>query len=78
LKPKIPGCISGQTGNVTENQKFFPNFLFSKELKILSDQEKKQVGKGVWLARNQTHESIETTPLNSAVFPIDSSKNRRE
>jgi hypothetical protein len=37
-----------------------------------------QVGKSVWLARNQTHESIETTPLNSAVFPINSSKRREK
>jgi hypothetical protein len=34
--------------------------------------------KGVWLARNQTHESIETTPLNSAVFPMNSSKRREK
>jgi hypothetical protein len=38
----------------------------------------RQVGKSVWLARNQTHESIETTPLNSAVFPMNSSKSKRE
>jgi hypothetical protein len=37
----------------------------------------KQVGKGVWLARKKTHESIEATPLNSVVFPIDSSINRK-
>jgi hypothetical protein len=37
LKPEIPGWIfggiSGQTGNLTENQKFFPNRLFSKRTK---------------------------------------------
>jgi hypothetical protein len=34
LKPDIPGWISGgisgQTGNETKNQRFFPNLLFSK------------------------------------------------
>jgi hypothetical protein len=37
LKPEIPGWISGgifgQTENSTENQKFFPNLLFSKRTK---------------------------------------------
>jgi hypothetical protein len=37
LKPEIPGWISGgisgQTGNSTKNQKFFPNLLFSKRTK---------------------------------------------
>jgi hypothetical protein len=37
-----------------------------------------QVGKSVWLARNQTHKTIETTPLNSAVFPMNSSKRREK
>jgi hypothetical protein len=38
----------------------------------------KQVGKGVWIARKQTHKSVETTPLNSAVLPMNSSKIIRE
>jgi hypothetical protein len=53
-------------------------FFSPKELEILFDQKKRQVGKGVWLARNQTHESIETTPLNSAVLSMNSSKIIRE